>query len=199
MGTSVKQREKFVVGRDTEWGEISRANKKGNELVFSLELDDFKVLKSEELKELTKTNIINYMIAREACRKVEESDGDPPLPAFSIDPEAVMSSTQLDVVKKKKGMHYCWKRPENTSRALALGYKIVDASKVGVFNSHKSVGIVGTADKTELVLMEIPQEKADAIVEAAVKESKRRDGAVEETAIDDMNAQGVTGVRVKGD
>lgn len=71
-------------------------------------------------------------------------------------------------------MHYCWKRPDELVQAGVLGYKIVHGD-VGTF-AQKGDGThrVGAFGQDELVLMQIPQEKFDAIEAEAGAKSRTR-------------------------
>lgn len=196
----MEDKVKFEVGVETPYEEILKASRKGNILVFSVNPNEFRELSRDELKDLTKENILNYMIAKEAV-KDDMGEEEPPLPAFSINPTVVMASDQLRVIGlDRTKYHGCWFRPEHVHRMQAMGFKITQVNGSGgveTFNSHKSVGIVGTADKTELIHMYCPIKTYEAIINAAGEESRRRDGAVEDTTIDKVDRLGVKGVKVK--
>lgn len=196
MGSN-KEKKTVDVTKDMEYEEILKESRKGSILVFSVNPGEFRELSRDELKDLTKDNILNYMIAKNACK--DASDDEPPLPAFSINPKVVMATDQLKVIGlDEKKYHGCWVRVENVYKRKAMGYKVTPINNdVKTFNSHKSVGIVGTADNTEMVHMYCPIETYNEIVQAAGEESRRRDGAVEDTAIENMNRTGVKGVKVK--
>ena len=191
-----KDKKQYKVVKDTPYEDILRESRKGNILVFSVDPGEFRELSRDELKGLTKENILNYMIAKNACKDAREEE--PPLPAFSINPKVVMAGDQLQVNGLSDKYHGCWVRPENVHKRQTIGYKVTQVGNgVETFNNHKSVGIVGTADHTELIHMHCLNETYEAIVKAAGEESRRRDGAIEDSAIEKMDRTGVKGVKVK--
>lgn len=177
---------------------IEEADKKGDALLFDLER--FKVLPKEFIQKLSIENVMAYGVSKEAHRKRTESLDDPPLPAYAITPTFASARKQLKVDNLDPKFHYCFKRPDEIGQCLAIGYVFVYNTEVNGFNYDASGRIiVGVIGHVELYLMKTPVENYEAIMRESEEDSRRRNGAVEDTAIEKIGKQGVKAVKVKGD
>ena len=185
---------KIVVKSKTTQKAILEANNKGIQLVFDLE--SFKELPEAVLNQLSYKNTMAYQMTRNASKKVEESSDLSPLPAYAVTPEYASASAQLVAKGQDPKFHYCFKRPDEIGACRAMGYVFAKDPKIQCFNRDAAgVPIVGVAGNVELVLMKIPIEKYRALRQVAEDESKKRDGAVADTAGENIKKQGLKVVK----
>ena len=167
----VAKKSKISITVDTEPKDVVELDQKGFLLIFDHEVERFRELPDEVVQELGYENRVNYGVARGVFLALKK-DGDRPFHGIEIlPPMAASAGRRLEVTGLGPGMHACWKRPDELVQAGMLGYKIVQGGGVQTF-AQKGDGThrVGAFGKDELILMEIPQEKFEAIeAEAGAK------------------------------
>lgn len=182
----------LLISKDTDINLIFETDKAGGSLQFSVE--SFKELKEKEWKKLSPFGIASYIASREAYKRQGESKA-PPLPPYSITPEGVSATQQLQVEGRDPNMHYAYVLPSQVNLRKRQGY--VEANEdsdkdLDVFNRRGSTPIVGTVAKPELILMKVPKEHFEKnILGAWVRESRINNGQVAEVTAQSLEKQGV--------
>jgi len=172
----VAKRSKISITLDTSPEDVVELDSKGFELFFEHDVGRFKELPEETVRELGYENRVSYGIARGVWLALKKEEVNGPTPGLQIlPPKAASAGRRLEIMGQKTGTHYCWKRPDELVQAGMNGYKIVQGDGVQTFaergdGTHR----VGAFGQDELVLMQIPQEKFEAIEAEAGAKSRAR-------------------------
>ncbi len=180
-GTTVQRIVKTVrMASSMEDEYILSLEKKGVKMIFDGE--DFRILPDEIVKELSFENQRNYFVAQGVSKQIAKSKarkdagfGDIQI----IDPLKGKPVSKLEVRNQQKGMHYCWKRPDEIEGCKQLGYEMAEAEAKtkGASRASSSHVIVDKQGKDDLVLMKIPERVFQQHLQANALESRRRSGA----------------------
>lgn len=174
--------EEVVVGIDTTNEEVLQWDKEGKELVWG----EFKELPEEVVKELSYKNQKKYFIAEGkelAGKEKKVRKKEPEITQDDIlDPLGDYAKKRLEI-RKRKGYHQCWKRPDELAEALNMGYhqvrelsneQIKKGEKVESGYENGAVRRIGKEEDSELIAMEIKREIFDRHIQAVSLKSHRR-------------------------
>lgn len=163
----VKKAKKVVVGSDDDINTILEWVHEGTEVLF--DKDDLPVLTEQELSELPYKAVKQYKSERAEKEKAAITG------ISEIETLSGNASTKLRL-RKRRGWHQTWKRPDEFESAKEKGYveireKKGEEEKPGyergpVIKIHKAPGEV------ELIAMEVSQERYDRHVQAVSQRSQ---------------------------
>jgi hypothetical protein len=165
---AVKKPKKMVARVDSEPLDIIQWCKDGGEIVF--DANDLPKMTEEELEQLPWYAVKQY---KAELKKVEEKAAQG---ISEIETLSGNASTKLRI-RKRRGWHQVWKRPDEFQDALDKGFVQVRKQKKGDEKPGHEKGEVlklyKGAGEVELIAMEIPEERHEQHVKAMTAKSRR--------------------------
>lgn len=191
--------KRVFIGVDKTFEEVLNYQSEGYSLFFDDTEGQFLTLDIEQRKQLNPYNSKKYEVAESIVNKTLDLTSIK-TSHMKFKPKASFSSAtnRLDIKNKKPGMHYAWKRQDELQMCMHEGFEICQDSNIKTFGNFDEYGsslegsthYVQANGEIELVLMEIPQEKADARRKAIEDLSKKRNAAVDETIKEELRQLG---------
>lgn len=159
---------------DTSFAEVLKYDSEGRIVRFACEPDRFLRLNDAQIDKLSAFNRGLYLDAERTNARLVEEARNPRLVGDIV--QGGSATARLEVLNRKPGTHYFWATPDRVQRAVSHeGYKVVDDPNLQTFSRGPSgTKTVAAYGEVEHVLLEIPQETADARLKAVGAESTRR-------------------------
>ena len=186
---------KVIISIDNQISDVLKYDSNGKDIYFDDEEGRFLDIPEDVVKELSLITKQRYKLAKKVHEDiVKETEkygsGIEYLSKIKISGKHASATEKLRVHQKEKGMHVCYKRPDEVQSSLADGYRI--AKNVKTFNSDVgSVHYVGSYGEPELILMEIPEAEFQKRLKENGEKSRK---FVDAVATDGLQALGSSGV-----
>jgi hypothetical protein len=166
-GKVVKKAKKVVASADNSIDELLEWVKEGTEVLF--ESDDLPPLTDQELDRLPFGTVKRYK------GEQKKKEGSALSGISEIETLSGNASTKL-TLRKRRGWHQCWKRPDQFEDAKEKGYvEIREQKKVDEKPGYESgpvKKIMKGQGEIELIAMEVSQERYDRHVQAISRRSQ---------------------------
>ena len=159
---------------DMSFAEVLKCDSEGRMVRFAAEPDRFLRLNDAQVDRLSAFTRGLYLDAERTNARLVEKAANPNLLGDIV--QGGSATARLEVLGKKPGMHYFWATPDRVQRAVSQeGYKVVEDPNLQTFSrGPSSTRTVASMGDVEHVLLEIPQEVADARLKAVGEESTKR-------------------------
>ena len=194
-----KMPKRVVVSIDNTYEDVIQYQHEGYSIFFSDEKGQLLELTTEQRKKLNPFNAKKYEVAKSIVEGTLDLTSIK-TSHMKFEPKATFASAtnRLRIENGKPGMHYAWKRQDELQMCMYEGFKICQDPNVKTFGMFDEDGsslegsthYVKANGEIELVLMEIPQERADARRKAIEDLSKKRNAAVDEAIKAELEALG---------
>ena len=194
-----KMPKRVVISIDKTFEDVIQYQHEGYSIFFADGEGELLVLNAEQRKKLNTFNAEKYRIAEAIANKSLDLSSIK-TSHMKFKPKATYASAtnRLRIENGRPGMHYAWKRQDELQQCMYEGFKICQDPLVktfGMFDEHGSslegsTHYVQANGEIELVLMEIPQERADARRKEIEDLSKKRNAAVDKAIKEELEALG---------
>lgn len=170
VSRTVKKKGIMGVQVDSDPKELLKWVQEGGNLAF--DPDSLPYLSDEELEPFPYVVVKAYKEARKESMEKVNGSGIEVLDTLGN------NATHRLKIRKRRGYHQVWKRPDQFDDAKALGYVVVREAKTDKEADNPGtesgpIRKIGREDEPELIAMEIPQERKDLHTQAQVKKSRR--------------------------
>lgn len=194
-----KMPKRVVISIDNTYEDVIQYQSKGYSIFFADGEGELLELTPEQRKKLNPYNAKKYETAKQIVEKTLDLTSIK-TSHMKFEPKATFASAtnRLKIENGKPGMHYAWKRQDELQMCMYEGFKICQDPNVKTFGMFDEYGsslegsthYVKANGEIELVLMEIPQERADARRKAIEDLSKKRNAAVDDAIKAELEALG---------
>lgn len=185
--------KKAIVGTGMDPENIIRLDKDGVVLVFE-QTDKFMPLSDGTLEALSRENRLRFSMAKEFHDAWRGDEHAKLVEEFKVDRQMTGSATDKMQIEGQKGMHVRWCSPNNIEKYRGLGYRIVATdeanSYLGPKGGHHEIGNLG---QTELVAMEIPEERYVQLRRKSSAEMEKKAGMWKTAGLNEVNLSGAAG------